>query len=77
MRCYLKRKKERKTTTTTRRSTIRGGREMAQQLKVLTVLTEEPGFGSQHPCGDSQSSKTPVPGNSMPFSQLYGYQALT
>ena len=38
---------------------------MAQWLKALAVLSENParpGFSSQHPCGGSQLSITPVPG---------------
>lgn len=39
-----------------------GGREMDQQLRTLAILPKNC-FSSRHPCGGSQLSVTPVPGD--------------
>lgn len=49
-----------------------GAGKMAQWLKTLAVLPEDPG---QHPHGDSEPSVTPAPGDLMPSSDLLGHLA--
>lgn len=54
-----------------------GAGEIAEWLRALTVVSEDPGFNSQHPCGNSELIITLVPGDPVPFSGLFAYQAHT
>lgn len=54
--------------------TRNGDGELGQGLRALASLSEDLGFGSQHPHGGSQLSVTPVPGDLMASSDLHGYQ---
>lgn len=48
---------------------LRAG-ETAQQLRELADSSEGPEFDSQHPCGSSRPSITPVPEDFIPSSDL-------
>lgn len=43
-----------------KKSNFRGAKEMAKWLR---ALVEQPRFSFQHPHNDSQTSRTPIPGN--------------
>lgn len=51
--------------------------EIAKWLRAFTVVSEDPGFNSQNPCGSSELLITLVPGDPVPFSGLFAYQAHT
>jgi hypothetical protein len=53
---------------------IHGTGEMAQQLKALVTLAEEPALDFQYPNGSSQLSVTPVSRDLMPSSGLCRHQ---
>jgi hypothetical protein len=50
---------------------------MAQRIRTLPALAENPGIMSQHPHGSSQPSVTLVPGDLMPSCGLHYFRYIS